>query len=273
MIDEGIHLREIGWKQRPAQPDQFPFNIPVVRALERLSFPTSVTILVGENGCGKSTLLEAIALAAGSITVGREAAGQDETLAAIRPLASALRLVWSRRTGRGFFMRSEDFFGYARRMAATQEQLRRDLAAVDDTYEGRSDAARGLARLPHARELQALERDYGEGLDAQSHGESYLALFQRRFVPRGLYLLDEPEAPLSPLRQLSFLAILHEMVGQQAQFIIATHSPIVMAFPGATLLNLDGGDIEPVAYDDLEHVQIMRSFLQNPQHYLRHLLE
>lgn len=116
-----------------------------------------------------------------------------------------------------------------------------------------------------------LRARYGEGLDAQSHGESFLALFQARFVPDGLYLLDEPEAPLSPLRQVGFLSLLKEMVAKEAQFVIATHSPILMAYPGATILSFDGGEVRSVAWGDLEHVTITRSFLNAPEAYLQHL--
>ena len=116
-----------------------------------------------------------------------------------------------------------------------------------------------------------MERRYGDGLDSQSHGESFLALFQSRFVPGGLYLLDEPEAPLSPLHQLSLLAAIKAMVEQDAQFVIATHSPIVMAYPGATILNFDTTPVSPVGYDDLEHVNLMRDFLNGPEAFLRHL--
>ncbi len=253
-------------------PRGFPFDIPFVRNLTELGFRTPVTFLVGENGCGKSTLLEAIACAVGSITVGSEEAEGDGTLNAVKRLAGRLKLSWSTRTRRGFFMRSEDFFGFAKRMATTRDELVEDLARVDREYVDRPEA-RGYARMAYARQLRDIERYYGEGLDAHSHGESYLALFQARFVPGGLYLLDEPEAPLSPTRQLAFLAMLRSMVAQGAQFIIATHSPILMAFPDATILSFDGGAIHAVEYADLEHVYVTRDFLNNPEAYLRHLFE
>ena len=125
--------------------------------------------------------------------------------------------------------------------------------------------------MPYARELNDLENRYGEGLEYHSHGEGYLELFQSRFVPGGLYLLDEPEAALSPLRQLGFLSLLKEMVNQDAQFIIATHSPILMAFPGATLLNFDHIPLQEATWEQLEHVTLTRDFLTNPQAFLRHI--
>jgi predicted ATPase len=138
--------------------------------------------------------------------------------------------------------------------------------------EGRSPTAVGLAKMPLARELHDMKRQYGEGgLDSYSHGESFLTLFESRFVPNGLYLMDEPEAPLSPIRQLAFISILKRMVEQNAQFIIATHSPIIMAFPNAAILSFDSARIQPVKYDDLEHVTLTKAFLNNPEAYLRRL--
>lgn len=266
-------LKSLSFSMPKKAPDKFPFNVPVMQSLALLEFTSPVTFLVGENGSGKSTFLEALACAAGSITVGSEGVDSDKTLSSMRVLAKHLKLEWTKKTRRGFFMRSEDFFGYARRMNQMREELQRDMENIDNEFEGRSEMARGLARMPYMRELGELKRFYGEGLDAQSHGESYFKLFQARFVPEGLYLLDEPEAPLSPLRQLSFLSMLKEMIDLQAQFVIATHSPIILAYPGATILSFDDGKIGRVNYDELEHVSITRNFLNDPKPYLRHLLD
>jgi predicted ATPase len=268
-----IHLASVTLnKPRGAESKRYPFNVPVVRSLSRLEFRSEVTFLVGENGSGKSTLLEAIACAAGLPTVGSESVDSDKTLAGVRPLARQLRLSWNRRTHRGFFMRTEDFFGFARQLASTREEYLADLERIDAETEGRSDLARNLARAPYMRELKEMEARYGEDLDANSHGESYFRVFQSRFVPGGLYMLDEPEAPLSPLRQLSLIAMLKEMAEErEAQFIIATHAPILMAFPGATIYNFDAGRISRVAYDEVEHVTVTRDFLNNPERYLKHL--
>ena len=268
-----IHLRSITVNRSRPWPDTFPFNVPIIASLTSIEFSSPVTFLVGENGSGKSTFLEAIACAVGSIAVGSESVETDRTLAAVRSLANDFRLTWSKKTRRGFFMRSEDFFGYARRMAKVREDLQEHLQEVEREYEGRSETARHYARMPYVQELGEMKRDYGQDLNARSHGESYLTLFQRRFVPGGLYLLDEPEAPLSPIRQLSFLALLKSMVDQDAQLIIATHSPIIMAFPEAVILSCDRGTLEKVNYDELEHVHITKDFLDNPRRYLKHLLE
>lgn len=268
--ERAIHLRGLSVRALPADAG-YPFDVPAVRTLETLTFDAPVTCFVGENGSGKSTLLEAIACAAGSIAVGSQSVGDDGTLAPARALARHLKLVWNARTHRGFFLRAEDFFGYAKRMSAIQAELRADLEGIDASLPGASDYAKRLASIPFRRELADLERRYGEGLDHRSHGESFLHLFQSRFVPDGLYLLDEPEAPLSPVRQLALISAIKAMVEQRGQFIIATHSPILLAYPGATILDFDAQPIRAVAYDDLGHVALTRDFLANPSAFLKHL--
>ena len=265
-----IHLRSIELRSTNTRQD-FPFNLPLVKAWETLEFTSPVTIFVGENGSGKSTLMEAIACAVGSVTVGSESVKTDPTLKDLRQLAKAMKLVWEKRTHRGFFLRAEDFFGYVKQLSKTRADLEGDLHRVDEEYADRSEFARGQARMPFARELHDLRDRYGEGLDVHSHGESYLELFQARFVPGGIYLLDEPEAALSPLRQLGFLSLLKEMVIHEAQFIIATHSPILMAFPEALILSFDQAPLQPVEWETLEHVKLTRDFLNNPEGYLRHV--
>ena len=265
-----IHLESVQRRPFP-KAKAFPFTLPVLQSLEELRFETPVTLLVGENGSGKSTVLEGLACAADMVVVGSESTRTDKSLVHARELAKYFRLGWKKRTHRGFFLRAEDFFGYARRLNEMRAGMEADLDEIDAEYKDRSDYARGLARSSTLGQLGALQQRYGEGLDAHSHGESFLELFQARFVPQGLYLLDEPEAPLSPIRQLALIKIIRDMVEQEGQFIIATHSPILMAFPGATLLNFDGGEIRPARYEDLEHVRLMRDFLQDPEAFLRNL--
>lgn len=265
-----IHLRSVQ-KREMRETDDFPFNVPIIQALQEINFQAPVTFFVGENGSGKSTLMEAIACAIGSVTVGSESVKTDPTLAHMRKLADHLRLTWSKRTHKGFFLRAEDFFGYAKQIAKTRHELEQELNNVDREYAGRSKYAKDLAKMPHRNEIGALQRRYGDGLDVRSHGESFLGLFQSRFVPGGLYLLDEPEAPLSPLRQLSFLSMLKQMTAEDAQFIIATHSPIILAFPEAQIMSFNDGTIKNIPYDELEHVTLTRAFLNDPQSYMRHL--
>ena len=265
-----IHLRDA--RLAAGRGDAgFPFELPIVRSLRSLRFETPVTLFVGENGSGKSTVLEALAIAARAITAGSAEAADDPTLDGVRRLARAMTLTWATRTHRGFYLRAEDFFGYAKRLATMRAELEAELAAVDEEYKDRPGLAHDLARTPYLRELGELRRRYGEGLDTQSHGESFLRFFGERLVPNGTYFLDEPEAPLSPARQLSFLALLKELVAADGQAIIATHSPILLAFPGAVILSFDGDTIAQVAYEELDHVRLTRDFLADPEAFLRHL--
>ena len=252
-------------------PAGFPFDVPVVRRLDTIDLSPSVTFFVGENGSGKSTLLEAVALAADLPTVGSDETRTDATLAPQRALAKHLTLAWTSRSHRGFFLRAEDFFGYTKRLARLKAEMRHEIARVEREYEGRSEYAKGLALAPLHASLGAMETQYAGDLDGRSHGQSFLTLFEARFVPGGLHLLDEPEAPLSPQSQLAFMVLMQEMIARGGQFVIATHSPVLLAFPEATIYTFDRIPPERIAYEDLEHVNLTRAFLNDPVSFLRRL--
>jgi predicted ATPase len=218
--------------------DEYPFNIPAIRHLSELEFDQPVTFLVGENGSGKSTLLEALAVAWGFNPEGGSRNFSFSTRESHSVLHRFVRLI--RPSGRvhdGFFLRAESFFN----VAAQVEQL-------------------GVT-------------GYGDrSLHEQSHGESFFALFDNRFRGGGLYMLDEPEAALSPNRQLAFLTRLHEIVGVESQFIIATHSPIILAYPDAWIYQATPQGLERVEYEDTEHFQVTRGFLNRRETFLKILL-
>ncbi|MEW6734369.1 MAG: AAA family ATPase [Acidobacteriota bacterium] len=263
-----ILLRSIVKKNSIKNTDRFPFNIPLVKTLKEIEFTRPVTFFVGENGSGKSTFLEAIAAGIGSVAVGGEDIQRDKTLKYANSLATQLKFVWNKKTSRGFFLRAEDFFNFAKRINRMKEELDEFASEFEENLTGYGlQRAKGTV----AGQKAALIEQYGKDLDANSHGESFLKLFQARFVSGGLYLLDEPEAPLSPLRQLSLLSMLKDMIGQQAQFIIATHSPILMAFPDATIYSFDNYPVAEASYDELEHVCLTRAFLTNPESFLKNL--
>ena len=267
-----IHLASLS--RRAGDDDAFPFTVPAIRTLEALTLERPVAFFVGENGSGKSTLLEGIASAARLPAIGSADVPRDETLAAQRRLGKALRLSWSKKATRGFFLRAEDFFGFTKRLARERAELLAQMRETTEQYRAqrRSAYAEGLAQLPSRVSLAAMEQRYGVDLDANSHGQSFLKLFQSRFVPGGLYLLDEPEAPLSPQSQLALLAMIGDMVAQKAQFIIATHSPMLLAFPDAQIYSFDVTPVRAVAYEALDHVRITRDFLNAPDRYLNQIL-
>jgi predicted ATPase len=272
MITGKLHLRAIELDGDRMDSSAFPFSVPAVRTLPRIELRSAVTFLVGDNGSGKSTLLEGIAASARLPTVGGEEIERDSTLEAQRRLGSALRLTWTRRGVRGFFLRAEDFFGFARRIARMRTDLHERLVDIEREFAGASAYARGLAAGPVNGSLRELENRYGAGVDARSHGESFLNLFRSRLVPNGLYLLDEPEAALSPQSQLGFMAMMAESIADGSQFVIATHSPILLAYPGALILSFDDLPVAPVSYDGLEHVALTRDFLNDPDRFLRRVV-
>ncbi|KYF84368.1 AAA family ATPase [Sorangium cellulosum] len=226
-------------RERVEDFSRYPFSIPAVRALEELALDPKVTFLVGENGSGKSTLIEALALLAGFNAEGGSKSFNFATRRSESELHAAMRLVrGARREKNGFFLRAESFFN-----VATQ---------VD--------------------ELGATQFYGGTSLHEQSHGESFLALVKHRFKPESLFFLDEPEAALSPARQLTLLAHMHELVERgRSQFIIATHSPIVLAYPGATIYRLSEDGIAEVAYEETEHFALTRDFLLHRERFFREL--
>jgi predicted ATPase len=218
--------------------ERYPFNVEAFRAGIDLELRAGVTFFVGENGSGKSTLLEAVASCCGFNPEGGGRDHQFRTRSEEASLAEALRLSWLPKVTDGFFMRAESFFNFA-------------------TY---------------LDEVSTLERYGGRSLHGRSHGESFLALFANRFA-RGIYILDEPEAALSPRRQLSFLKIIHDLESHgMAQFLIASHSPILLAYPGSTVLSLDGGRIHEVTYRETDHYNITKDFLDSPERFFKHLL-
>ena len=267
-----IHLRSVEYLRFKANThDEYPFNTKLAKGFEKLIFDSTITLFVGENGSGKSTLLEAIAAAIGAITAGSESVEFDEEFEAVRNLAKCFKLIWSFKNKKGFFLRAEDYISYTKKLSQIRSDMKKAIDEVDDTYAGKSNYTKNLAKMPYVGSLNEMKSMYNGNLEDRSHGESYLTFFKARLKPGVLYLLDEPETPLSPMNQLTFIALIKEMVEQDCQFIIATHSPIIMAYPNASIYDFDELPLQQVNYNDLEHVRFMKAFLNDPERYLRHL--
>lgn len=234
--------RRDGWNA-----DAYPFSLPIIRTLDTLAFHPKVTFLVGENGSGKSTLIEALAVAWGLNPEGGSKNFGFNTRASHSDLHRFIRPVRGvRRAQDGFFLRAESYFN----LGTEIEKLDAEPSfgpPIINSFGGRS-------------------------LHEQSHGESFMALMDNRLRGDGLYILDEPEAALSPNRQLSFLARMHELIGRGSQFIIATHSPIILGYPDAWIYQASPHGLDRVAYEDTEHYQVTKGFLTRPQTYLDVLL-
>jgi len=226
--------------ERIPDRQRYPFTIPAVRALEEqgaLDLDPRITFLLGENGSGKSTLIEAIAVAAGFNAEGGSKNFNFATRSSESDLCRCLRLVRGvRQPTTGYFLRAESFFNVATEI-----------------------------------EKLGVNHAYGGSLHEKSHGESFLALVENRFGPEGLYILDEPEAALSPSRQLVLLRHMHLLIQDGSQFLIATHSPILLAFPGALLYQLSETGIDKVEYEDTEHYRLTREFLLRRELFFREL--
>ncbi len=249
----------------------YPFSIPALQGLGEIHVDAPVVFLVGENGSGKSTLLEALAVATALPTIGSGPAHRDPTLAGPARLASRLSLTWAPKLTRGFFLRAEDVFGFILSLRRQRRELEAELEATRVRLEGASDYAMGLALGPHRASLAEMKARYGDDPDARSHGETFLHLFRQRIVPNGLYLLDEPEAALSPTSQLALVTLMDEAVANGSQFIMATHSPLLLAIPDAVRLSFDGSPLGPVAWDELESVRLWRDVLAAPDRFMRHV--
>ncbi len=225
-------------------------DLPIIKYLEtnkEIFFSSNVTFLVGENGTGKSTLLEAIAVAYG---FNAEGGSKNFTFSTNETHSELYRHISLAKKGfakDGFFLRAESLYNVA--------------TNIDD-----------MDKLP-SFDAPVIGGYGGVSLHKQSHGESFLAIVQNRFFGNGLYILDEPEAALSPMKLLTLMAEINELVKKNSQFIIATHSPILMTFPNAQILEFSKDGIKEIAYQDTEHFQITKSFLENPEKMLYYLLD
>jgi predicted ATPase len=224
--------------------DDYPFSIPAIRELNELALGPRVTLLAGENGSGKSTLVEAIAVAAGFNPEGGTRNMTVSTRASHSRLHECIRLIrGARRPRDGFFLRAESFFNVATHI---EELDGGGGPPLIDSYGGRS-------------------------LHEQSHGESFLSVVRNRFSPDGLYVLDEPEAALSLRGSLALMRVMHDLTSTGAQFVVATHSPILLGFPGARLYVLDESGIGERAYEETDQYELTLSFLRDRERFLHYL--
>jgi predicted ATPase len=236
----------LGLRRNPREwGDGFPYEVPAVAAIEGLDLSTPVTLLAGDNGTGKSTIIEAIAAAIGFAAEGGELERLGQRPAVPHSvLGGALEPVLAmRKPRRGYFLRAESFFNVAS-FVDSQDIFSPDLSLYGD-----------------------------RPLHQQSHGQSFLALAANRFGGEGIYILDEPEAALSVSGALALVGILARGARTGAQFVVATHSPVLLACPGARIYELDEGGLAPCDYDDLESVRFTRGFLEAPERYLQAVLK
>lgn len=244
MDDLFIRGIRIDWDK--VDRDSYVMQIPSVCHVRRMDFKRNITFFVGENGTGKSTLLEAIAVAYGFNPEGGSRNFNFATRETHSTLYGAITVLKGvRRPRHNFFLRAESFY---------------NVATMIDEYRDGDDPVKYYARYG------------GKSMHEQSHGESFLALMQNTFVEKGMYILDEPEAALSPQRQLTLLIHISRLASNGAQFIIASHSPILLGIPEAEILEFDSGSIRKISYKDTESYQVTEMFINNREYFLKRLL-
>lgn len=249
------------------------YPMALFRGLARLDFTTPVTLVAGENGCGKTTLMELLAHKLNAVRIDHAEMTEDMRRAPVAAAADNFRVAVGRRPDRTFFFHAEGFVRYIDSLNRMKEEARQDLLRAERENEGRSVFARNQARAAHAGSLAALEGLYENDLSARSHGEGFLDFFGARLIDRGLYLLDEPEAALSPFNQYVLLTMVADAAARGCQFVISTHSPVLLACPGARILAFEGGALAEAHYDALPGVTFLRDFLANTPRYAAQILK
>lgn len=264
-----IYLRAIkrNTASRRENNPGYPLSAPVLASLSRLDFTNPVTILAGDNGSGKTTLLEMLASKLSALRIDSGDAGKAEKF---YHTDSAFRVEMAGRPSKNFFFQAEDFIRYIDNLNQMREEAKQELDRVEEEYWNKSDYVKGLASMPYMRTLAEIEALYDSDISTLSHGESFITFFGARITENGLYLLDEPEAALSSFNQFVFLNLIQEAVERNCQLIISTHSPVVMAYPGACIFQISDGNIERVEYEDVENVRFLKSFLNGKDGYLKH---
>ncbi len=225
---------------------EYPFNLPVVQHLDKIELHENVTFFIGENGTGKSTLLEALAVQYGFNAEGGSKNFNFSTKETHSLLSDFIRIAKGIKIPKdGFFLRAESYYNVASNIDSLDDEP--CIGTKIKNYYG------------------------GKSLHEQSHGESFFSLFLHRFFGNGVYILDEPEAALSPQRQLAFLLRMHELIKKNSQFIIATHSPIILSYPNAKIIQISKNGFEEILYKDSEHYLLYKSFINNPEYMLKRL--
>jgi predicted ATPase len=251
--------------------DKFPFNLAFLTSQENFILDEKITIIIGENGCGKSTLLESLAYSIGLPTIAKNDIRADETLSGGQLLNKYLRIRWSKATQYGLFFRAEDVQRLITRLDTLKKELDQSIAELESEL---SETAMIAPKQMLLEEKEAIEEKYGTDLNAFSHGEAFLKVFEARLNRPGVYILDEPEASLSPSRQIELIKIIRDRVKNRGfQFILATHSPILMGIPASQILQIVDDKILPIALENTEHFKITKAFLTNRAAFFEELAE
>lgn len=261
-----IHLKQVLFNVSN-HLTQYPYSLPWMKHIQSLPFDNDVIIITGDNGCGKSTLMNLLATA---LNLYRINSG-DTPIKSLKENSNIIKPLYTNTKTHGFFFEAEAFITYLHFLVKEKNEALGELKRVETDYAKRSDYAKMMAKVPHQKSLQELDNLYDYDITKRSHGEAYLDFFASRLRPNQIYLLDEPETPLSSQNQLTLLAMIKDAVQNNCQFIIATHSPIIMAYPDALIYQVADHGINKIAYQDIESISLLKQFLNSPEQFLRHL--
>jgi predicted ATPase len=264
-----MHIKEVVFESKGQKT--FPYNLPFFHG-KPIAFSEGITILIGENGAGKSTFIELLneVLDLPRIVGKKEVSAQEDLFKNVRNDVKIHRL---HQKPKGFFFGAEDFTGYIHYLVKEKNASKEELKRIERDYKNRSDYAKGLASMPHQRTIHEIDQLHNRDLLSSSHGEAYLSFFSSRMKENSLYLLDEPETPLSIQNQLSLLYLIDEAVKKGCQFVIASHSPVIMAIPGAKILWIGDDEIKEISYEEIESVALLKQFLNQKEQFFKHLFQ
>ncbi len=253
-----------------AKDTSFPKRLPFYG--NTIPLQSSVTFFVGDNGSGKSTLLELIAEKLRLIRIYQPKQTYEKLTASLEQALDSFTIAYTTRP-KGVFFGAEDFTSYIHSLEQEKMRANIELERVEREYQHKSAFSKGQARMPYARTLNDIEQLHENDLLRESHGEAYLDFFKSRIRDHNLYLLDEPETPLSIQNQFALMIIIKDAIKRGCQFLIATHSPVLTAFPDAVIYELTDSNIQVRRYDELTFVQTMKDFLNHKDRYLQRLFD
>ncbi|MDY0294418.1 MAG: AAA family ATPase [Acholeplasmataceae bacterium] len=262
-----IHLKEV--KFIKSNIHDFPYNMPFFG--ETIPFSSNVTILVGENGAGKSTFLELIDEVLGLYKIKRQNQEQKEIQDLLKNVSRHVMCTYHLKKPKGFFFSAEDFTSYIHYLVQEKNEAYQELKRIEKEYTHKSSFAQSQAKMPYVRTVHDIDNMYQKDLLKSSHGEAYLDFFTSRIRENEIYLIDEPETPLSIQNQLTLLSIIDEAIKHGNQFIIATHSPVIMSIPYAHIYEIGSSYIRRINYDEIESVILLKQFMNQPESFFRHL--
>lgn len=262
------HIESVTFNK--SSENHFPYNLSFFNNYV-IDFSSSITIFVGDNGCGKSTFLELINQVLGLYRIKMDTPYDKEIMDLFKEVAKNIKIKYRLKKPQGFFFSAEDFTSYIHFLIKEKNYALNELKKIKTS--NKSEVSKSFASLPYMRTVNEIDNLYSRDLLKSSHGESYLAFFQSRVHENEVYLLDEPETPLSMQNQLTLNYLIYEGVKRNCQFIIATHSPIIMALPNAKIYEITNDDIRSVEYDNIESVNLFKQFINYRESFMKRLFE